>query len=199
MHPTSTSLVTASLQTTSKNYILRTTSMEKATISSFLSPAISLNSSNINLPPQVRFTAGVGAGIGITVIIITTILLSLIVITVILLYKKMKSGAKRLINGQEMEPSITRRPNPAYERMDDDNIQNTHREFDNLDRYEEDKQNLVDNKDGNQGNEDFVQFYHDHDRKGMPNSEKNGAGRDGNIEGIFDDDNDKQNLVEYQY
>ena len=76
MHPTSTSLVTASLQTTSKNYILRTTSMEKATISSFLSPAISLNGSS-NLPPKIRFTAGVGAGIGITVIIITVILLSL--------------------------------------------------------------------------------------------------------------------------
>ena len=194
MHPTSTSLVTASLQTTSKNYILRTTSMEKATTSSF----VSFNSS-INLPPQVRFTAGVGAGIGIAVIIITTILSSLIVITVILLYKKMKSGAKSFINGQEMEPSITRRPNPAYERMDDDNIQNTHREFDNLDRYEEDKQNLVDNKDGNQGNEDSVQFYHDNDRKGMPDSEKSGAGGDGNIEGMFDDDNDKQNLVEYQY
>ena len=123
---------------------------------------------------------------------------SLYVITVILLYKKIRSGAERLINGQEMEPSITRRPNPAYERMDDDYIQNTHREFDNLDRYEEDKQNLVDNNDGNQGNEDFVQF-HDHDRKGMPNSQKNGARRDGNIEGIFNDDSDKQILVEYQY
>ena len=169
--------------------------MEKPTISLFLSPAISPKSSK--LPPQVRFTAGVGAGIGITVIIITMILLSLIVITVILLYQRMRSGAKSFTNGQEMEPSITKRPNPAYKQMDDDNIQDTTREFDNSNRCEDNKQNLVDNKDGNQGNEDFVQFYHD--RKGMPDSEKNGAGGDKNIEEIINDDNDMQKLVEYQY